>query len=191
MSARRQHFIYIPGLGDGYDTGRELFISPWRLRRGVTAELVSMHWLDPHETHTQKQQRIAAVIDNASKDTDIYLIGESAGGAMAISMLDMRSERISRVVTICGLNLNVHNVSPRLLRKNRAFRDSVIHSEKVISRLSDSEKRKLHIIYSRLDPVVTKNNTLIPSAQTTVTSFPGHMWSIVLTALLRFSAIRS
>jgi predicted peptidase len=150
-----------------------------------------MHWLEKNETCEQKQFRITSVIDRVSDDVDIFLVGESAGGSMALSMLDVRPKRIARVVTVCGLNLNVHNVSPRLLRKNPAFGDAVRASENVIARLRSDEKEKIHTIYSRFDPVVTEDNSQITGTRSTVVGFPGHMWSIVLIALFKFDIVRS
>ena len=190
MVRKKQRFIYVSGLGDFYDGGRRAFLAPWSLRRGVGTDLISMHWSDTSESAGQKQQRIAQLIAQIPLDEEIILVGESAGGAMAVSMLAVCPERIARVVTLCGKNTNARNINPRLLDKNPALGDTVRDAERVFAGLNEEIKNKIHTIYSSLDRVVTPQNTLLPGVRSSVVRTPGHQFSIIYIVLLRFGLIR-
>jgi pimeloyl-ACP methyl ester carboxylesterase len=190
MALKKQHFIYIPGLGDFYDGGRRAFLAPWSWRRRVSVDLISMHWVEANESAHQKQQRIAQLIESVSQDIEVVLVGESAGGALAISMLGICPERIAKVVTLCGKNTNSRNISPHLLRKNPAFGDAVRYAEHTFVALNNEMKNKIHVIYSSLDHVVTPQNTLLPGVRSSVVKTPWHQFSIICIALFRFGLIR-
>lgn len=187
--ASKQHYIYIPGLGDYYDPGRRLLMATWRWRQGVSGSLVSMHWFDKDEACHQKQQRIAEAIAAVSSDRQVILVGESAGGAMAISMLSVIPERIDRVVTICGKNIGADTIGPQYLRKYTALSDSVRAAEQTISRLDSYQKQKIHNIYNRRDPLIRRADTALVGARQSAISFIGHQLSVIYIAGLRFDLI--
>ena len=103
--------LYITGLGENLHPIRRLLLISWRLR-GKRYELIEMRWNDEQETYQQKQQRILSRID-ADNNQPVILIGESAGGAMALSMLANFSHKIDQVITICGYNHTTSKINQK------------------------------------------------------------------------------
>ena len=82
---RKTTYIYVPGLGDGYDGFRRFGLWLWSLRPGVQTHLESMHWGDVDETAEEKIDRVTTVINTVASNVDIVVVGESAGGSIALA----------------------------------------------------------------------------------------------------------
>ena len=179
----KQHVIYIPGLGDSYDFLRRLGLVFWR-RPHVAVTLVPMRWRDPHETYEEKIARITGAIEKYD-DRSVVLVGESAGGAVAIACYRRFHERVARVVTVCGMNQGVGAVSPILYRKNRAFRDAMIASDRALPTLTAKNKTSMLTIYSSNDGVIGKKDTLLEGVRSIDVNVPLHMLAIGYVLLVR------
>ncbi len=182
-----QHIIYIPGLGDSYDGIRKLGLKLWR-RKNTKVSHIPMNWLDPVETLEHKLERLQKVI-NKHPYHKVTLVGESAGGAMALVASQRFKELVHETVTLCGMNRGTGSVSPTLFKKNRAFFDAMTESEKVISSLTNDDKNKLHIVYSSADITVRPKNSLISGVSSQDLKTPGHMFAILDVLFLRFKLI--
>lgn len=172
----RRTVLYIPGLGDGYDPARRLALWFWRLY-DVHAELVPMRWA--HEaSYDAKYKRVVAAIQQAeSKDEKVVLIGESAGGSMALNVFaDMPS--VERVVTICGVNSADIKIAPRLRHRNPAFLTSV---ERLVRSRVLIDTRKITTLYARYDESVAERYTRLPGAAARRLPGVGHLVTIALT----------
>lgn len=178
----QRHIIYIPGLGDGYDGLRKLGLLLWR-RSGSTVTHVPMSWGNPNETQEDKLARIEKAI-KAYDNRETILVGESAGGAMAIVALRRYRQHVDRVVTVCGMNQGAKNVNPRLYRKNKAFKPVMTEVDTIIPTLSAQEKAMLLTVYSSADMTVRPKDTLIAGVKAHNLKIPGHMF-VILTVLLR------
>lgn len=183
----QRHIIYIPGLGDGYDVLRKLGLLLWR-RPGVTITHVPMHWASPNETYEEKLARIERAIKTYD-DRETILVGESAGGAMAIVALRRYREHINRVVTVCGMNQGAENVNPRLYRKNRAFKAAMSEVDTIIPTLSAREKAAALTIYSTADMTVRPKDTLIAGVKAYDLKIPGHMFVILVVLLIHYRLV--
>lgn len=172
-----KHIIYIPGLGDRYDIIRRLGLALWR-RPGVRVTHVPMRWLDANETMTQKVERVRDAIDDHTGD-EVTIIGESAGGGMAIVVAAMFAHKVSHIVTVCGMNRGEANVSPLLYQKNPAFRDVMRAADRYVADLSTEAKAKMYIIYSSLDYTVRPRNSLIDGVDAYDTKIMGHAMAIL------------
>lgn len=181
-------YLYIPGLGDGYDSLRRLMLKTWSRHKHSTARLISMHWLG-EETFEQKQQRIIDVVTSYPDTSRIVIVGESAGGAMTISLMNKLGHCVDSFVTICGKNRRPHDLSPYLASKNIALRDAIAASEETASHLSDEQKRSLLVMRSSLDPVINAINTRVEGSREYVRSVPGHLLSIAYFGLFAFKQI--
>ncbi len=182
-----QHIIYIPGLGDRYDVIRRLGLKLWR-RRSIRVSHFPMNWLDPTETLESKLERLNKVITKYP-DHQVTLVGESAGGAMALVAFDRFKDVVDKTVTLCGMNRGVNGVSPALFKRNRAFFDAIVAAEQIISRLTSDDKDKLHVIYSSGDITVRPKNSLIPGVSSYDLKTPGHMFAILDVLFFRYSII--
>ena len=183
----RRKIIYIPGLGDRYDGLRRLGLNLWK-RKNTEVVLVSMKWLDKNETYEGKLARIKAEIDKDS-EASVTLVGESAGGGMALAAFMEFDERLERVVTVCGMNQGVGSVSPYLYKRNPGFKDTMHAADDSVTGLSKAQKAKLYIIYSSKDYTVRPSNTLIPGVRSNDIGTFGHMQAILSVLFWRYKLV--
>lgn len=174
--AKNIHIIYIPGLSDRYDPLRSRLLRLWRYR-GVITELVPMRW-ESDESLEAKYARVEAAMSHAAGRA-IVLIGESAGGSITMAMYEKHAERLYAVVTICGKNQGVHNVSPYLYRKNPAFQAAMIAADDSIKRLARHDLRRFISVHPLYDPVVSVRETLLPDCREVRLWSYGHFVPII------------
>lgn len=179
----KQHVIYIPGLGDGYDAVRKFGLLFWK-RPGVAVTHVPMHWMSPVETYEEKVARIEKAVLRYH-DRETVIVGESAGGAMAIVALRRYQQHVDRVVTVCGMNQGAGNVSGRLYQKNKAFKEAMHEADTIVPSLTEKEKAACTTIYSSADLTVRPKDTLIADVKAYDLRIPGHMF-VILAVLFRY-----
>lgn len=177
------HILYLSGLGDNLDRWRLKALKLWRFR-GVTVELVPMTWRSG--TFEQKIARIDQAIDRA-KGKRVVIIGESAGGSMAMHMYARRDD-LYKVMTLCGKNTNPGGVSPSYYRHNPAFRTSMEHLDESLAELTTAQKKNFVSIHPIYDPVVPVRETLLTGCKQVRLFAVGHLITIAL-ALTIFSPI--
>lgn len=171
----RHYAIYVPGLGDGADNGRSLALWFWRLQ-GVTTEFVPMRWYEGG-TYEERLERVLHAIDSAQeKGYKVSLIGESAGGSMAINAAASRPS-IHRLITVAGANDPDAEVSPVTLKRSPSFDKSL---QTVRQSLGVFPLERTHTVHGLVDHVVRTQHTLIKGTHShTVPTF-GHMATIIL-----------
>lgn len=187
---KRQHFIYIPGLGDGAEEARIRLLNTWSWRRGVSVEHVRMNWSDSNDSFQDKLSRVVDAIKSSPQDATLTLVGESAGGATALTIFQEHSDVIHNLVTICGKNHNAGNVGTSYYAKNPSFREAMLSADKAAQKLTTNHKAHILTIYSTFDHVVTPANSIITGAQRFKIFIPGHALSIAFTILCLFRVIR-
>lgn len=172
----RRTVLYIPGLGDSYDTGRRFALKFWRLY-GVHAVLIPMRWAH-EDSYDDKYTRIIDAIKTAETNGEkVVLVGESAGGSMALNVFaDIPS--VERVITICGVNSPDIEIAPSLQRRNPAFVESV---KNLTGSLSSIDVRKITTLYAIYDESVAKVYTRVPGAVARRLPGIGHLLTIALT----------
>lgn len=170
------HYIYIPGLGDKVDPLRRLALLLWR-RRGARAALIPMKWAGKGETYEQKYERVANAV-RASTADEIVLIGESAGGPMALLAYSRLSDRVGNVITICGYNHGASDIHPRHRTTHPAFYELVKTIDTVLPSFSPSLRSHMTTIYSTKDTIVTESHSKVEGAKAVAIDTPGHMRSI-------------
>lgn len=177
------HILYISGLGDHYDSFRLRALKRWRFRN-VTVELVPMKW--KQGTFDQKLAQIDQAIDRAI-DKRVVLIGESAGGSMAVHMLARRGD-IYKVMTLCGKNTHPETVSEEYYRNHPAFVTSMQRLNESLATLTDAQKHDFVSIHSLYDSTVPVKETVIEGCKEIRLPVIGHMYAIVM-ALTVFAPI--
>jgi hypothetical protein len=136
-----------------------------------------------------KRQRVDKAIDKAvMQNRRVVLIGESAGGSMAVNTYAARTNDIARVVTLCGKNTSPQTVAPRYYRKNPAFRTSMNKLNPSIESLDSGARHRFTTIYPLYDPVVPIQETMIADCRKVRIFAVGHIISIFL-CLSLFSPI--
>lgn len=172
-----KHYIYIPGFNDRFDFLRRLALLRWRTNTS-SATLVAMRWSNKTETYEQKHARVTRVINRTKKDK-VILVGESAGGAMALLVFAHNLDRVDEVITICGYNHGSTSIHAKYRRDRLAFYDTVQEAERVFETLPANFHRRIMTIYSTADRVVRPAYSRIDGAREQRLHTKGHLRSII------------
>jgi esterase/lipase len=157
---RMKHYvIYIPGLGDNSDVKRRFALSFWKIYRMKT-ELVPMQWYD-NKSYEEKVKRVNDAINKAlANGYRVSLIGESAGGSMALNIAASRSD-LYKIITVAGVNASTMSVSDSILRRSPAFKRSIHELRKSLNTL---DKTKVETVRGLFDRSVSAKYTFIEDA---------------------------
>lgn len=158
----KKHYIYLPGLGEGLLTPfRRALLWLWRLR-GMRVTFVEMRWNDTAESWQQKYQRL---VDAAKEheNQQLILIGESAGGAMALQALSKGEIDFDTVVTVCGYNHGASGLADIQSKLHPAFVELVKANDDL--QLSSDHSGKLINLYSEFDQTVRPERSLVDGAR--------------------------
>lgn len=164
------YIIYIPGLGDQYGRFRTWALKTWRLW-GVTVVHQAITWYDGGDMES-KLMLIEAAVNQAPEGARVVLVGESAGAALALHAA-MRNQRISRVITLCGVARPDTPISTFLRRKAPALHQAS-------SSLPERFTVDVHSIRAKVDGVVGKRYSSTVDATRHVVWSVGHLTTIVL-----------
>lgn len=154
------HVIYIPGLHDQSVRNKILvkFIPLFWNKYGVTTHIFEPFWSNDNNFQP-KLKRIIKVIDSlANEKNNIYLIGQSAGGAAALNAFVARKNKVAAVISIDGRLREGKGVFPSLTlaaKGNPAFKDSVLFFEHINEKkLTKEDKKRILIIHPLWDDIV-------------------------------------
>lgn len=172
----KTRYIYVPGLNDRLDPLRHLALLRWK-SKDSKATLVPMRWSDKNESSEQKYKRLRAVID-ISTDERIVVVGESAGGPMALLALARQPDKVSQVITICGYNHGSADVHEHHRSNSPAFFATVQITEKLIDHFTPGLRDRITTVYSTRDHVVAPKHTKIPGARKITLPTKGHITNI-------------
>lgn len=168
--------IYIPGLGDRYDPLRRASLKLWRLY-GAEVTMVPMLW-HSNEEYDAKRKRIEAVIEERAGEP-VVLMGESAGGSMALTLYAKYAGQSVSAMTLCGKNTRPDNVSPYLYKRNPAFQESMFNAEAAIATLALAQRQRFISVVPLHDATVPVKQTLLPDCQKMTLPVVGHLLSIL------------
>ncbi len=170
------HYIYIPGLGDRSNGLRQLALARWKAKdTGVT--FVPMNWANKQESYEDKYQRVAEAIQKLSGEK-IILVGESAGGAMALLAFSRHLAAVHSVVTICGYNHGARDVHIAHKQRHPAFYRLMPSVDRIVASLDADACSRITTIYSTSDFVVTPSHSHIDGARKVILHTPGHFTNI-------------
>lgn len=170
------HYIYIPGFGGRFDKLRQKALQKWS-NPATHVTFVPMHWRDKNETYQQKYERVVAAIA-LFPDDETRLVGESAGGAMALYAFLRQPHLIASLVTVCGYNYHAKGIGLSVRMRQPAFYKLIQEIDTHIGNLTLDDRRRITTLYSRQDHVVRQRYSLIKDAHQRALSTPGHFWSI-------------
>lgn len=179
------HILYLSGFGTGYDRYRLRLLKKWRFK-GVSVELVPLRW-EGKESFEQKLARIDQAIDRA-RDKRVVLLGESAGGSIAVHMYARRPDDFYKVMTICGKNSHPETVGESYYRRSPAFRTSMERLNDSIELLTSEQRQAFVSLRPWHDAVVPVRETLIDGCRCVRLWSVGHLLTIFL-ALTLYSPI--
>ncbi len=178
------HILYLSGLGDEYDVLRLRVLRWWHFKN-VTVELVPMNWTEG--TFEQKLARIDMAIDRA-KGKRVVMLGESAGGSMAIHTYARRGDDLYKVMTLCGKNTQPEKVADHYYENHPAFKTSMERLNESLAQLSDQQKQNFVSIHPLYDPTVPVPETLLPGCRQVRLWAVGHL-SVIALGLTLFSPV--
>lgn len=170
--------FYIPGLGDGYDRYRKKALKGWSLF-GVKPVLLPMNWY-AGGTYDEKFQHASRIIAKATASAGrVTIIGESAGGSMAINLF-AADQRVDSLITIAGVNKTSAPVARRTLRRGPAFATSRHYVDASLAAIPDERKRHIHTLRAWSDNVVQSDYSQIVGAHNHRVWAVGHLFTITL-----------
>lgn len=170
--------FYIPGLGDSYDDYREKALKGWSVF-GVAATLVPMKWYDGGTYEERFRYASGVIAEATARPGRVTVIGESAGGSMAINLF-AANDRIDSLVTIAGVNTTSTPVAQRTLRRGPAFATSRQYVDESLDAISDVRKRRIHTIRAWSDNVVQPKYSQVAGAYNHSLWSVGHLSTIAL-----------
>lgn len=141
-----------------------------------------MRW-NSNESYEEKRARVNRAIDKAKKKR-VVVIGESAGGSMAVVIYAQRYNDLFKVMTICGKNSNPASVAPRLYLKHPAFRDSMRATESALKKIDNTMRHRFVSFYPLYDGVIPYDEAVIPGCKIVRLFSSGHFFTIFLALTL-------
>jgi len=156
----KQVVIYVPGLNDTKLINKTpaKFLSLFWKVYGVKTHIFCPQW--EKGNYKDKLEELIKCIDTlASKDSQLYLIGQSAGGSLVLNAFSQRKEAITGIINIGGrLKKGTCGFPLALAAKySPAFKESVLTFENANSKtLTVKEKRKILIVRPIFDEIVPK-----------------------------------
>lgn len=176
MFAKSQYtVIYLPGLGDGYDSLRRFLLRTWSVRR-VKVIFIPMRWRN-RETYSEKRDRVAAEIKKYGAK-NIIVVGESAGGSMALNLY-AEYPRLAGVVTLCGVTTIETPIGEGVKKRHPAFWESVEKLEKSREVYTKAMPSRILQVTSSHDPSVPRAVNLIVGTMQKRLVLPGHLVPIM------------
>ena len=176
----KPHYIYIPGLGTAINGLRRLGLLTWRLR-GRSVSMVPMNWDDADEPYQDKLRRVVDEI-KVHSDRPIILVGESAGGPIAVQALLAESERVSSVRTYCGYNSGAQHIHDIQRQTHPAFVEIVRRNDADMAAIQ-AEADRITTVYSTLDRMVAPERSRIIGARVLRMRVPIHQLAIAYAIL--------
>ena len=170
MTTQHTTVLYIPGLGDSYDSFRRTALKAWSRPR-FQATLVPSIWYNGADLAT-KLAVISRAIDQVPLSHRIVLIGESAGATLALHTASQNT-RVSRVITLCGVAQRQTPIALYLRNKAPALDEGV-------RTLPDTTMHDVHSVRARVDTVVGKKYSIATGAVEHVIASSGHLLTIAL-----------
>jgi pimeloyl-ACP methyl ester carboxylesterase len=171
------HILYLSGFGSRYDKFRLKALRLWRYKN-VSIELVPMRW-EGKETFEQKLVRIDRAIDRVNGKR-VVIVGESAGGSMAVHIYARRPDDIQRVITICGKNSHPETVGEDYFERSPAFRTTMERLNDATKLLTKNQRHEFVSIHPMYDSVVPVRETMIAGGRCKRLWTIGHGLTIAL-----------
>lgn len=174
----KHYILYIPGLGDGYDRLRSKALRTWSVF-GIKTLLIPMVWFDGRPYEEKYQQASDIIIALLNSGARVSLVGESAGGSMAINLFAAHPG-VAHLITVAGVNMPSTPVAQKTLRKGPAFDESRRRLVETLPTISPQRRRDIYTLSALGDPIVRFHYSVIPGAHSRRVWAVGHLITITL-----------
>ena len=182
MLSKTHYVFFVPGLG-GETSLFRLAVHSWK-RFGFIPIVHDVGWKDGEEKFGPKLEKLLSRIDTIHATGGIIsLIGTSAGGSAVLNAFTQRTEKIHRIVNICGRLRAGNSVYPTLENaslKSNSFKESVMMFETNEPNLTNDERKKIMTIRSLFDETVPTTTISVRGAQNIQIVSVEHNLSIAL-----------
>ncbi len=172
--------LYIPGLGDRRPLLIRLqkrWLRHWR-RFGVEAELFAMEWANDAPLQRRYAQLLEKIDEWSEDGHEVLLVGASAGASVAVAAYADRTDKVIGVVSICGQLRGDEKVLDTALDINPRFRESLQQMETCLSRLDDTERKRIITYRPLVDLVVSPQAASLQGACNQRIPVVGHLLGI-------------
>ena len=160
----KNHIIYLPGIGDHKPYYQPQIINLWK-NFGVIAHYHPVIWRG-NEVFAPKLDRIVALVDQLyAEGHRVSLVGVSAGATAAFNAYMKRSEKIARVVYVCGKLRRPESVGEQYYRINPAFKQSLEMVQGQIDKLTLLDTKKMLSLKPLFDETVPVADTVLPGVR--------------------------
>lgn len=185
----KRTILYVPGLGDHNLTGQRLALLLWR-RPGLRVEICQMNWSDkqPFEPKLQKiLDRIDAI---TAQGRTVSVVGVSAGATAALHAFARRSDKVTKLVVICGAIQHPEEVGEDTKRVNPAFWEAMLAlHDGVLTGLTTEQRQNITSFIPQSDEIVNPKNMRIDGIGYQSLPTRGHVQSIAYAITLKSSRI--
>lgn len=176
MPTSKTKIIIIPGIFK-----REVFLEKFKEKLNnpnVDVEIYVMQWLESGMYSTNEKILIEKIIEYSKTYKNIFIIGTSAGGSVAINLYTKLPIQISKIVCICsplddrGITLKIGELI------SDKFKDSLSDEMKNIKKLSSIQKKNILTFIPKYDELVPNQSMKIAGVKHIDVNSYEHLTSI-------------
>lgn len=136
--------VIIPGIGDDLQI-YQTFASRWA-RFGYDVHVISFGWYEHSATLELKFRSFLKKLDAVSNN-EVYLIGISAGGPVAVHAMAVR-KNIKKIITVCSPLNTMFNL------RNPLLAESVEQARQLLLHFNSEQKSRVLSVHAIHDPIV-------------------------------------
>lgn len=179
--------IVVPGLGDEAAVSKIRAITK-RWGNNYDVRFFDSRW-ESSEPYENKRQRLNEFAKN-SNDENVSVVAYSAGGALAITLLNV-GIKINKLVLISCKLKRPEGIGPKYQKRALALVDAVEISQQTIGKLTQDDKDKIVCMKPLFDGVVDRQDMVIEETENRIIPFVGHGASIGFAMLFQVKSIIS
>jgi pimeloyl-ACP methyl ester carboxylesterase len=189
------HILYFNGLGSGQTRTREQWVMRFLAKRGIEVTHAPINWRSDESFQDLFARMLKRTKQELKKHGQLVLVGSSAGGSLAVSILAQLHDPNLRVVTLCSRlhpaklpwwdwRSLKHMAYLGKKHQSQSFFDAVSYCGNVaIPKLTKQDKQRITIVQQWADDVVPRATMGIPGVRTYRVLAFGHGPGIILGAL--------
>lgn len=180
------HVIIIPGLGNGV-TQHIWATASWK-QYGIVPHIFDARWKREENGFSEKQERALKLVDSLVKtNSQISIVGNSAGSSFALTIFGERKNSISKVIINCG---RVRDgdwpwfTFKQATAQSPSFKESVLKAQELEKSFTNEDRKKILTLRPLFDEVVPPSTVSIYGAKNVVVPSLEHSLSIALNMTL-------
>lgn len=180
------HVVIIPGLGN--EIQKHVWASNLWKKSGIVPHVFDAKWKTEEKGFRKKLDDALKLVDSLiASGKKVSIVGNSAGSSLAINIFGERRGKIHRIVANCG-RVRTGDwpwfTFDQATASSPSFKESVLRSERVISELSVTEKKKILTLRPLFDEIVPPFTVPIEGATNKIFPSIEHVITIALNMTL-------